>query len=182
LLVLTARRGDEKRALELILNSREDATGRGEGRAITLAEYVTAVLYNGLGRYPAALAAAERAAGYDDLDLCGLIELVEAAARTGSHDAATPALRQLSRRAQASRTDWALGAAARSRALLTDGSAAEELYREAIERLGRTRIAVLWVPRTVSRSLISDFVSAASRPRPWPKLHDRPLWPCDSST
>jgi hypothetical protein len=71
LLVLTAWRGDEKRALELIRNSREDATGRGEGRAITLAEYVTAVLYNGLGRYPAALAAAERAAGYDDLGLCG---------------------------------------------------------------------------------------------------------------
>lgn len=144
LLVLTAWRGDEKRALELIRNSREDATGRGEGRAITLAEYVTAVLYNGLGRYPAALAAAERAAGYDDLGLCGwaLIELVEAAARTAGHDAATPALRQLSRRAQASGTDWALGAAARSRALLTEGTAAEDLYREAIERLGRTRIAV----------------------------------------
>ena len=143
-LVLAAWRGDESRTLELIRHSRDDATGRGEGRAITLAEYVTAVLYNGLGRYPAALAAAERAAEYDDLGLCGwaLIELVEAAARTGTPEAATAALRQLDERAQASGTDWALGAAARSGALLTDGPAAEALYREAVERLTRTRIAV----------------------------------------
>ena len=88
-LVLAAWRGDETRALELIRNSRDDATGRGEGRAITLAEYVTAVLDIGMGRYQAALAAAERAAEYDDLGLCGwaLIELVEAAARTGNPDA-----------------------------------------------------------------------------------------------
>ena len=143
-LVLAAWRGDETRALELIRHSRDDATGRGEGRAIALAEYVTAVLYNGLGRYQAALAAAERAAEYDDLGLCGwaLIELVEAAARTSNPDAATPALRQLGERARASVTDWALGVAARSRALLNDGPAAEDLYREAIERLGRTRIAI----------------------------------------
>ncbi len=143
-LVLAAWRGDETRTLELIRNSRDDATGRGEGRAIALAEYVTAVLYNGLGRYPAALAAAERAADYDDLGLRGwaLIELVEAAARTGNPNAATPALRQLVERAHASDTDWALGVAARSRALLTDGQTAEDHYREAIERLGRTRIAI----------------------------------------
>ena len=143
-LVLAAWRGDETRALELIRNSRDDATGRGEGRAITLAEYVTAVLHIGMGGYQAALAAAEQAAEYDDLGLCGwaLIELVEAAARTGNPDQATRALRRLDERARASGTDWALGAAARSRALLTEGQAAEDLYREAIERLGRTRIAV----------------------------------------
>ena len=143
-LVLAAWRGDETRTLELIRHSRDDATGRGEGRAITLTEYVLAVLYNGLGRYPAALSAAERAADYDDLGLCGwaLIEQVEAAARTGNADAATTALRQLDERAHASGTDWALGVAARSRALLTDGQTAEDLYREAIERLGRTRIAI----------------------------------------
>ena len=37
-------------------------------------------------------------------------------------------------------TDWGLGIAARCGALLSEGDAAEGLYREAIERLGRTRL------------------------------------------
>jgi hypothetical protein len=47
---------------------------------------------------------------------------------------------RLSEIATASGTDWALGIQARSRALLSDGEAAERLYLEAIRRLGRTRI------------------------------------------
>ena len=39
-------------------------------------------------------------------------------------------------------TDWALGLAARSEALLVEDQRAEELYVEAIDRLGRSRIAV----------------------------------------
>ena len=111
---------------------------------ITLAEYATAVLYNGLGRYQAALAAAQRACEHEDIGLFGwaLVELVEAGARTGEPGAAAAALRQLSERTRASGTDWALGIEARSRALLSDGPAADALYREAIERLGRSRIAV----------------------------------------
>ena len=43
---------------------------------------------------------------------------------------------------QAAGTDWALGVQARSRALVSEDEAAEALYREAIERLGRTRVRV----------------------------------------
>ena len=69
-----------------------------------------------------------------------LVELIEAAVRSGEPELAADALRRLSETTRASGTDWALGIEARSRALLSDGEDAERLYREAIERLGRTRI------------------------------------------
>src|SRR5215469_11537248 len=40
----------------------------------------------------------------------------------------------------ASGTDWGLGLQARSHALLSEGEEAQEYYREAITRLGRTRV------------------------------------------
>ena len=141
--VLAAWRGEEARARELIEAGVQDANARGEGRAIGLAEYATALLYNGLGRYEAALAAATRACEFDDLGFLGwaLLELVEAGARCGSPDAVA-ALPRLLERTAPSRTDWARGVEARSRALLSDGEAAEALFREAIERLSRSRIVV----------------------------------------
>jgi DNA-binding CsgD family transcriptional regulator len=71
-----------------------------------------------------------------------LTELVEAAARSGEPAVAAGALQRLAETTQAAGTDWALGIEARSRALVTEGDAAEGHYREAIERLGRTRIRV----------------------------------------
>jgi DNA-binding CsgD family transcriptional regulator len=102
------------------------------------------VLHNGSGQYRAALAAAVRGCEHDDLMAFGLslVELVEAGARGDAPDAAAAALRRLEERATASGTDWALGVLARSKALLSDGPAADRLYREAIERLERTKIAV----------------------------------------
>jgi DNA-binding CsgD family transcriptional regulator len=143
-LTLAAWRGEEAPTLRLIEASVRDATTRGEGRALGLAGYATAVLYNGLGRYGAALAGAREACDYDDLGFFGwsLAELIEAGVRSGAHDAATGALRQLEERARAADTDWALGTLARSSALLSDGQAADALYREALERLERCRIVV----------------------------------------
>jgi RNA polymerase sigma factor (sigma-70 family) len=69
-------------------------------------------------------------------------ELIEAAIRTGARELAIDTDRILTERTRSSGTAWALGIAARSRALLMDGTAADELYREAIERLARTRVAV----------------------------------------
>jgi DNA-binding CsgD family transcriptional regulator len=143
-LFLAAWRGEEAQALRLIEARARDATARGEGRAIGSAEYVTAVLYNGLGRYEAALVGAQRACEHEDLVYFGwsLVELVEAGVRSGAHDVAAGALRQLEERARAAGTDWALGILARSSALLTDGQVADALYREALDRLGRCRIVV----------------------------------------
>ena len=148
-LLLAAWRGDEERTLQLIEAGAHDTAARGEGRAIAMAGYVSAVLYNGLGRYQDALTGARRACEYDDLAVSGwcLAELVEAGARSGAHEEAAAALRRLEERTNAVGTDWALGILARSRALLSEGEDAESLYREAVERLGRSRI-VVQLPRT----------------------------------
>jgi DNA-binding NarL/FixJ family response regulator len=69
-----------------------------------------------------------------------LPEFVEAAARTGDADLARDALERLVETTDPCGTDFALGIQARCRALLSGGAAADELYREAIERLSRTRL------------------------------------------
>jgi DNA-binding CsgD family transcriptional regulator len=147
-LLLAAWRGREGPALDAIEAGIGDAKARGLERAIGFAHCVTALLYNGLGRYQEALAAAQRARAYvaaeglDDLGPLGwaLAELVEAGARGDGREVASDALRQLAERTSACGTDWALGIEARSRALLSEGEVAERWYREAIERLARTRI------------------------------------------
>jgi DNA-binding CsgD family transcriptional regulator len=143
-LLLVAWRGEEAEALKLIEAGAEEATTRGEGRAVGLAGFVTAVLYNGLGQYEEALAGARRACEYEDLGVfgCSLHELVEAGVRSGAREEAAAALRRLEERTSAVGTDWGLGIQALSRAMLSDGHAAESLYCEAIERLARSRIAV----------------------------------------
>jgi DNA-binding CsgD family transcriptional regulator len=143
-LFLAAWRGEEAEVLKLIDARSRDAAARGEGRAIGWAEYIKAVLYNGLGRYEAALAGARQACGHEDPCFSGwsLVELVEAGVRSGAHEEAARALSQLEERTRAAGTNWALGILARSGALLENGRAADDLYREAIERLGRCRIVV----------------------------------------
>jgi DNA-binding CsgD family transcriptional regulator len=143
-LMLAAWRGEEATAVKSIEAGIKDATARGEGRGLGLASHATAVLYNGLCRYEAALHAARKACEHEDLGFFGwsLAEAIEAAARSDARDMAAEALQQLEERTRAAGTDWALGILARSSALLTESRPADALYREAIERLGRTRIAV----------------------------------------
>jgi DNA-binding CsgD family transcriptional regulator/tetratricopeptide (TPR) repeat protein len=144
-LFLAGWRGREVEALRLIEASDRDAAGRGEGRRIGAGHYATAVLYNGLGRYERALAAAQEALAYPRelaTSRWALSEQIEAATRSGKPEPAASALAQLSESARAGGTDWALGIEARSRALQTEGEAAGPLYREAIERLERTPVRV----------------------------------------
>ena len=138
---IAAWRGRVAEATRLIQANLDGVTSRGEGRGVT-SQYSAALLYNGLGHYDKALAAAERVCEYDDIGILGwsLTELVEAAVRSGQLARAADALERLSEMTRASGTDWALGAEARSRALLSTGESAEKCYREAIERLGRTRM------------------------------------------
>ena len=138
---IAAWRGCAAEATRLIQANLDGVTSRGEGRGVT-SQYSAALLYNGLGHYDKALAAAERVCEYDDIGILGwsLTELIEAAVRSGQLARAADALEQLSEMTRASGTDWALGAEARSRALLSTGESAEKCYREAIERLGRTRM------------------------------------------
>ena len=141
-LILAAWRGQIREATELIEVTIREAGSRGEGIGIAIGEYAHAVLCNGFGEYEDAFAAARRA--IDDRELVvpnwAMTELIESATRTGRFDVAANALHRLVGKAQASGTDWALGLALRSRALLSEGHVAEGCFHDAIEHLGRTRV------------------------------------------
>ena len=144
-LAVTAYRGEERPGSALAAVTMEEAALRGEGIGIAVAGWATALLHNGRGNYEEALGAAEQGAAHaSDLGpaMWALVELVEAAARSGSLRHAEEAVGRLTETTAFARSDWALGMEARSRALINDGAAAESLYREAIERLGRTRMRV----------------------------------------
>jgi DNA-binding CsgD family transcriptional regulator len=144
-LALDAFGGRERDAMRRIETGTSVFTARGEGLGLTLAQWVSALLYNSLGRYEDALAAAEQAAE-DPHELWfstwAAVELIEAASRTGKAERALGALEWLAATARASGSDWGLGVEARSRALLSEGEEAERFYREAIERLNRTRLRI----------------------------------------
>jgi len=139
---LAAWRGQASTALPLYEELTRGARERGEGCAIAGAEYDLAVLYNGLGQYERALDAAQKATASDDVvtSSWALYELAEAAARCDRLDLARDAADRLSERARASGTPWAMGCEARTRALVEDGEAAEDLYRAAIEWLAPSRM------------------------------------------
>ena len=142
---LAALRGREAEAISLIHETRSDVTLRGEGRGLSVLDWAEAVLYNGLGRYEEARAAALRVVGYPhDLSTSnwGTVELIEAAVRAGTPELAADARSCLAEMARVSGTDWVVGVAARSDALLADDTQAERLYVEAIARLARTWMAV----------------------------------------
>ena len=144
-LLLAAWEGREAEATELIDAAKADATDRGQGLVLTFTHWASAVLHNGLGRYEDALAAALQATEHPEelrFSTWALAELVEASARSGNAESAADGLLRLAETTRPSGTDWALGIEARSRAMLSRGEVAETLYREAIERLGRTRIRV----------------------------------------
>lgn len=139
---LAAWQGREE-ALALIGAWAAEAAARGEGIGQTVAQAARALLLNGLRQFEGAMAEA-RLASESPQELAasnwGLTELIEAAVRTGHDKVAADAFARLSQMTSASGTEWAHGLEARSRALISDDDSAEPFYREAIERLGHTRV------------------------------------------
>jgi DNA-binding CsgD family transcriptional regulator len=144
-LALAALHGREHDAAAMLEVAAADATQRGEGIGLTVIAWARAILYNGLGVHDQAFAAAREAVDCPTNSAAaawGMVELVEAAARVGAPEAAFEAARRFSEIAKAAGTDWALGVDARSCALLSTGVTAEQLYREALGRLGRCQMRV----------------------------------------
>jgi DNA-binding CsgD family transcriptional regulator/tetratricopeptide (TPR) repeat protein len=142
-LVLAGLRGHEAGAFGLIDATVNAATADGQGTAVQYARWAGSVALNGLGRYAEALVAATDAS--DDtpelfVSAWSLSELIEAATRSERIDEARTALERLAERTRSSGGGWAEGLEARGRALLSEGETAERLYREAVERLGATRL------------------------------------------
>jgi DNA-binding CsgD family transcriptional regulator len=138
LLRLLALQGREAEASAAI----EQAAAGGPSAAL-YAQWAAAVLYNGLARYEEAAWSARQATSNTFeywVSVWALPELVEAAMHVGDAELARNALERLAETTQPAGTDFALGIEARSRALLSDGTAANDLYREAIERFSRTRL------------------------------------------
>jgi len=163
-LALAALSGQGEEVDELIGARMSEVVPRGDGLWVTVSRWASAVLGNGLGRYEHALAAARQVCEDPPQQLgfwvWSLAELVEAGVRCGQAGRALEAMQQLTETARASGTDWALGMEARSRAQLSEGDAAENLYAEAIERLGRTRVRLDFAR---ARLLYGEWLRRAGR-------------------
>jgi DNA-binding CsgD family transcriptional regulator len=141
--VLECFRGRETEARALIEIEMANASAAGQGYGIQVCQWVSALLHISFGRYEQALAEAREASEQAPelwTSPWALVEVIEAAARSGEKRIASQALARLAEATDVGENDWGLGLLARSRALLCDGELAESSYREAIERLGRVQL------------------------------------------
>ncbi|MER6663786.1 helix-turn-helix transcriptional regulator, partial [Amycolatopsis japonica] len=154
---LAALRGRREEVLDLFA----EATTRGSGQLTANAHWATAVLYNGLAEYPAALDAATRAVASGDLFLAGIAlpELVEAAVRCGEHAVARSALDSLTERTEPAGTAFALGIAAAARALVSDAEA------DHLEALGQLENGPLSVHLARARLRYGEWLRREGRRR-----------------
>lgn len=142
-LFLAAWQGREAETFQLIEGGLAENRRRGEGNGVIVCGLAKGLLCNSLGRYEESLAATQEATDYRaEVGMAywaSLVELITAAARIDRPELGTDAFQRLRRQTQAAGTDWALGLESRCQALLSDGSAAESAYQDAIHRLARSR-------------------------------------------
>ncbi|MFE7564863.1 AAA family ATPase [Kitasatospora sp. NPDC057500] len=159
--LISAYRGRERPALDLIEAMERDGEQRGLGRLTGMAACARAVLNNGLGNYPLAMEAALGGGEYHDLVVhnwtCS--ELVEAATRVGDRAVAARARERLADWGRAG-TPWALGALAVADALTGAPERAEDHYREAVDHFGRGPLGVF---ETRARLLLGEWLRRQNR-------------------
>jgi DNA-binding CsgD family transcriptional regulator/tetratricopeptide (TPR) repeat protein len=142
---LAAWRGVATEAVELIASAAAEGAAKGEGRLVGLTKLLSAILFNGLGRYDEALAAARECCEYEDLGFHSwcLYELIEAAVHAGDTGSAASALQRFEQRAGVSGNDWGLGVLAAAKAMVADDDeTVDDLFVEAVERLERANVAL----------------------------------------
>jgi DNA-binding CsgD family transcriptional regulator len=157
-LFVAAMRGRPGEVTDLIDAARSDLSQRGEWLGITMASFASALANNGVGNYQAALRSASEwklfsaltstssdpASPTGDRPSSSILDRLSVAtywaARCGLADIAADAVAKLAEVTSACGTDWARGVEARCRALVSEGAAAEDLFRESIERLDCTRL------------------------------------------
>ncbi len=126
---------------------RAEAYARGEGYALTIVNFAEAVVYNGAGRHRDALASAREELPHShELGhaMRVLLEVVEAASRTGERAVAEESAERLvSVTRPVGESDWALASVALAKAQLCERDESEVLYREAIDRFDRVQIPML---------------------------------------
>jgi ATP/maltotriose-dependent transcriptional regulator MalT len=139
-------RGDEAETRDVIDVVTHDLRLQGEGKVLTATEWAAAVLYNGLGEFDKALAAARRGAANPQemgLSTWSMFELAEAAGRLGRPEDAADAVEYLRTVTDASGTLWALGTFHLVSAMVGDASAAEQHYRAGIDKIEQTEVRTL---------------------------------------
>jgi DNA-binding CsgD family transcriptional regulator len=144
---ITAYRGLAEETKQLAEQIWEDGHARGEGYALSAVNFAEAKLNNGLGRFAEAVPPARRELSYThelNHSMRTLLELVEAAAKTGDLELAEQAFNQFASVTRPVGTDWALGVVAMAEAQVREGDEAERLYKDAIQRFERERIPIMF--------------------------------------
>ncbi|MQY11985.1 hypothetical protein SRB5_21130 [Streptomyces sp. RB5] len=163
-LVLAAYRGQTADAESMAEQIRADGLARGEGHALSVANFTRAVLYNGLGRFEDALACARQELPYThelNLAMRSLLEVIEAATHTGDRDLAEEACRKFTEVTRPVRTDYASAVLAMAQAQVRTGEEADRLFREALRLFEQERMPT-WIGRC--RLVYGEALSRAGRP------------------